>query len=294
MKKWLTTVLLLVFVAVFLVSGYFLVDYLLDAKKEQGSFDELAAMVDKIQSAAPQQNGQNGGVSQNPEDPGAEFDPYAGLVPVVDPSTGETLYILPQYAELYTINPDIVGWMYLEDTDINYPVMHRPEDTDYYLHRDFYGEYSARGCFYLQEVCSLDPHSDNVTVYGHNMSDGTMMADLHKYKKQGFWEDHKVITFNTLTEYRQYEVVAVFRTSVSVDTGFLYNLFVDAMEPEEFDAYIEKCKSIAYYDTGVTPTYGDKLITLSTCDRSITNGRLVVVAKLITEQAQADILTAQQ
>jgi sortase B len=121
------------------------------------------------------------------------------------------------------------------------------------------------------------------------MSDGSMMAALHKYKKQSFWEEHKTITLNTLTEYREYEIVAVFRTSVSVTTGFLYNLFVDASEPEEFDAYVQKCKSIAYYDTGVEVEYGDKLITLSTCDRSITNGRLVVVAKLITDEAVEEV-----
>lgn len=291
MKRWLSTVLLIFFCIVFAVSSFFLVRYLINAYKEQGSFDELANMMqsaqdktekpEKPQKDPVQKPKPNAPVEDEPEE---EADPYEGLVPVVDPSNGETVYMLPEFAELYTINQDIVGWMTLEGTNLNYPVMHRPEDVDYYLERDFYGDHSYRGCFYLQEVCSLDPHSDNVTIYGHNMSDGSMMAALHKYKKQSFWEDHKTITFNTLTKYQEYEVVAVFRTSVSVTTGFLYNLFVDASEPEEFDAYIQKCKSIAYYDTGVEATYGDKLITLSTCDRSITNGRLVVVAKLVTEE----------
>lgn len=287
MKRWLTTILLIFFCAIFLISGYLLVDYFLEARKEQGSFDDLANMMENAQQNKPtvpnNQKPVNPDNSQEPEVEPTE-DPYAGLTPVVDPSTGETVYMLPEFAELYAINQDIVGWMTLEGTNLNYPVMHRPEDVDYYLERDFYGEHSYRGCFYLQEVCSLDPHSDNVTIYGHNMSDGSMMAALHKYKKQSFWEDHKTITFNTLTKYQEYEVVAVFRTSVSVTTGFLYNMFVDASEPEEFDAYVQKCKSIAYYDTGVDVQYGDKLITLSTCDRSITNGRLVVVAKLITDE----------
>ena len=291
-KRWLTTILLTIFCSVFLVSGYFLVDYMIYSKKEHGSFDDLASMMENAQQNKPSKNdpskpGSNGGNGYNGtgslEDFDPDKDPYGGLTPVVDPSTGETVFMLPEFAELYTINQDIVGWMKLEGTNINYPVMHRPEDVDYYLERDFYGDHSYRGCFYLQEVCSLDPHSDNVTIYGHNMSDGTMMAALHKYKKQSFWEDHKTITFNTLTEYREYEVVAVFRASVSVNTGFLYNLFVNAKDEAEFDAYVAKCKSLAYYDTGVEVHYGDKLITLSTCDRSITNGRLVVVAKLITE-----------
>lgn len=291
MNRWVKAVLLIFFIAVFLTSGYFLADYLRNSQQEQGSFDDLADMMEAAQQQKPDKqqtvkpvDPMEGDHAQMPEE-----DPYEGLVPVVDPATGETVYMLPEFAELYTLNRDIVGWMTLEGTNLNYPVMHRPEDVDYYLERDFYGEHSYRGCFYLQEICSLDPHSDNVTIYGHNMSDGTMMAALHKYKKQSFWEEHKTITLNTLTEYRQYEVVAVFRTSVSVDTGFLYNRFVDASDPEEFEAYIEKCKSIAYYDTGVEAHYGDKLITLSTCDRSITNGRLVVVAKLITGEANEEL-----
>ena len=297
MKRWVTIVLLTVFISVFLVSGYLLIDYLSYSQKEQGSFDELANIMQNAQQNKPnnQQNTTkpNGSTQNQPQSGGsggeaAPEDPYGGLVGVTDPSTGEKVYMLPEFAELYTLNRDIVGWMTLEGTNLNYPVMHRPEDVDYYLNRDYYGEYSYRGCFYLQEVCSLDPHSDNVTIYGHNMSDGTMMAALHKYKKQDFWEEHKTITLNTLTEYREYEIVAVFRASVSVDTGFLYNLFVNAEDEAEFDAYIDKCKSLAFYDTGVDAQYGDKLITLSTCDRSITNGRLVVVAKLITEDTTAE------
>lgn len=285
MKRWVTNVLLVVFAIVFLVSGYFLVDYILDSRKEQGVYNDLAAIVEKGQQDAPQQPVQSDPDTpqQAPEDETVPTEPETLLTKVKDPETGEWVEILPEYAELYTINNDLVGWMYLEDTDINYPVMHHPETADYYLYKDFYEKYSSHGCFYIREACRVEPHTDNITIYGHNMYDGTMMADLHNYKKQSFWEDHKTITFNSLTEYRQYEILAVFPIEASVNADFQYHLYVHFADEEHFAEFADTCKALSLYDTGVNAEFGDKLITLSTCDRSMTNGRLVVVAKLITE-----------
>lgn len=96
--------------------------------------------------------------------------------------------------------------------------------------------------------------------------------------------------FNTLTEKNEYEILAAFKTVVYTDSpeAFKYYRFTDAQSPEEFDAYIEKCKELSLYDTGVSAEYGDKLITLSTCEYSRTNGRLVVVAKKVTESSGAN------
>ena len=117
------------------------------------------------------------------------------------------------------------------------------------------------------------------------MNDGSMFAGLMKFKDKGFWENHKTISFDTLTDRQTYEVLAVFKTVVYTDSSdsFKYYPFVNAETPEDFSAYVDKCKDLSLYDTGVTAEYGDKLLTLSTCEYSRTNGRLVVVAKLITE-----------
>ena len=98
------------------------------------------------------------------------------------------------------------------------------------------------------------------------------------------------IAFNTLTEKNEYEILAVFKTVVYTDSpeAFKYYRFTDAQSPEEFDAYIDKCKELSLYDTGVSAEYGDKLITLSTCEYSRTNGRIVVVAKKVTESSGAN------
>lgn len=190
---------------------------------------------------------------------------------------------IPNYLKLYAQNPDMVGWIKIEDTKINYPVMQSVSEPNFYLNHGFNKEYTSYGCPYVQENCDVMLPSDNLVIYGHNMNDGSMFADLEKFKKKHFWEQHKTITFDTLTDYCEYEIVAVFKTVVYTDNAdsFKYYQFTDAKTESEFNAYIEKCKKLSLYETGVSAEFGDKLITLSTCEYSQKNGRIVVVAKLI-------------
>jgi sortase B len=190
---------------------------------------------------------------------------------------------LPEYADLYLMNSDIVGWIRIEDTNVNYPVMQTPYSPDYYLKRDFNKESNNNGCIYVREQCDVFAPSDNLTIYGHNMRSGAMFANLFKFKDKSFWETHKTFTFDTLLEHHTYEIIAVFKTTASVGRGFAYHHFVNAKDEADFDQFIATCKKLAFYDTGVSAVYGDKLITLSTCEYSQTNGRLVVVAKRVTE-----------
>lgn len=126
--------------------------------------------------------------------------------------------------------------------------------------------------------------SDNVIIYGHHMKNGSMFCDLEKFKNQDFWKGHKTISFSTITDRYEYEIVAVFKTFVYSDSpeSFKYYHFVNAETPEDFSAFVDRCKGLSLYETGVSAEYGDKLITLSTCEYSRTNGRLVVVAKRIS------------
>ena len=131
---------------------------------------------------------------------------------------------------------------------------------------------------------------DYVVKALEHMSNGSMFAYLEKFKSKDFWSEHRMITFNTLTDKQEYEIVAVFRTVVYTDSpeAFKFYRFIDAESANEFDDFIAKCKELSFYDTGVTAEYGDKLITLSTCEYSRNNSRLVVVAKRITEDGGAD------
>ena len=222
-------------------------------------------------------------------------DLYDNLVEIVEDSeetleseseeaekTDDTTHF-SEYEELYRQNPDMVGWIKIEDTKINYPVMQSIDEPNFYLKHGFDRSYTDYGCPYVQENCDVLAPSDNVVIYAHHMNDGSMFAALDDYKSKSFWEEHKTITFDTLTQHNEYEIVAVFKTVVytSSPESFKYYHFTDAETEEEFNDYIAKCKELSLYDTGVSAEYGDKMITLSTCEYSQTNGRIVVVAKLI-------------
>ena len=114
--------------------------------------------------------------------------------------------------------------------------------------------YSAYGCPYVQENCDVQKPSDNIIIYGHHMNDGSMFTGLMKYRNKSFWEGHKTITFDTLTDRHQYEVIAVFKTVVYTNSSdsFKYYEFTDAENVAEFDAYVAKCKELFLYDTGVS------------------------------------------
>ena len=248
MKKKICIMLIAVFVALLGTSTYFIYDYYRQANEQSELYDSLAEVVDQAQK------------SDEANEPAEEI-PY-----------NEEKTILPEYAELFLQNMDMVGWIKVEDTNINYPVMHTPDNPDFYLKHGFDKGYTDYGCPYVQENCDVQEPSDNVIIYGHHMKNGSMFCDLEKFKSEDFYKEHKTISFNTLTDKCEYEIVAVFKT-------FVY--FVNAETSEQFDEYIAKCKELSLYDTGVSAEYGDKLITLSTCEYSRTNGRLVVVAKRV-------------
>lgn len=280
MRKWVTNILLIIFATIFLVSGYFLVDYFLESGKQQDSFNDLASIMNN--ATQPQADPEGTNAPDAPTLPDGEplEDPDA-LVQITDPETGETIELLPEFSELYLMNNDLIGWMTIEGTEVNYPVMQTPDSKDYYLRRDFYEQYSSHGCIYAQETCDVWEPSDNVTIYGHRMNDGSMFNNLRFYESKDFWEEHKYIQFNTLQERHTYEIFAVFTIAANLDSPFQYHMFIDAADEEHYNEFIDNCQSYALYDTGIIPEYGEKLITLSTCEYSQTNGRLVVVARRI-------------
>ena len=189
------------------------------------------------------------------------------------------------YKAFYEKNPneDFVGWLRIDGTKIDYPVMQSSVDNaNYYLYRDYNKKNSTPGTIYAREQCDVFTPSDNVTLYGHTMKDGSMFAALHNYTNQSFYEDHKLIYFDTLTEYHVYEIFSVFKTSANIGEGFSYHKFENAATKQDFDDFVSTCKSLAFYDTGVTPQYGDKLLCLSTCEYTLNNGRLVVAAVRIS------------
>lgn len=200
-----------------------------------------------------------------------------------EPEESESNEILPRYARLYEENPDFAGWIQIPDTTIDYPVMYVAGDNDTYLHSNFNKEYDAAGVPFIDGYCSLDPVSDNLIIYGHHMADNSMFQPLMNYKDRDFFESHKTIRFDTLRKEGTYTIVAVIlsRALSEDEEGFRYYGQVSFGNEQEFNDYMSNIRQMTLYDTGETAVYGDKLITLSTCEYSQEDGRLAVIAKKI-------------
>ncbi len=257
MKQKFTFILICLFTARFVISGSMVAYYSVISRRRNEEYTDLARQVE----------------NKTEEKEEAELIPY---------KNGE--FFLDEYYDLYTQNPDMAGWIKIEDTQINYPVMHTPHSPDYYLRRNFYKEYAYHGTPYIQENCSVETGrtSDNIIVHAHNMDDGSMFGDLEKYMDKEFRQEHETIQFDTLTQRGEYRVIAVFMVDVTVgQDNFEYYKFVNAQDENRFNRFIDNCKRRRLHKTEESAVYGDKLLTLSTCEYSRENGRLVVVAKKV-------------
>lgn len=196
--------------------------------------------------------------------------------------TAELPDILDEYKTLYNKNKKLIGWLKIDDTIINYPVM-QTSNNEYYLTNNFNQEYDKNGSIFMDYQCSAYPRSQNMILYGHHMKSGKMFGDLEKYASEAYAQKHGEIQFDTIYEKSTYQVMYVFRTKVLKENeiAFKYYQFIDAVSEEEFNSYMNEMADMSLYDTGVTAVYGDELLTLSTCDHSQTDGRFAVVAKRI-------------
>ncbi len=243
-EKTIYIILIVLLSGVFLFSAFMIYRHVVEAQTSAKSFQELTELVEPSapQVAAP-------------------------------PTAAET------YASVVAKNSDFTGWLKIEGTKIDYPVMYTPDRKNFYLRRGFDQQYNYYGVPYVAEHCVPD-ESDNLVIYGHNMNNGSMFYDLTRYESRSFYEDHPEIQFDTLKGFGTYRIIAVFKTTASSTENFEYFRFADG-DKTAFDQYVAKCKEFSLYSIEETATYGDSLITLSTCEYTRKNGRFVVVAKKI-------------
>ncbi len=254
-------ILALLSLAVLLVCGFMIGRELLSRQKEKEDFKQLAKMVTvEKPSATPAPTGS----------PPADKQP--GPAATSSPDSQESQEQRRDLSELFAMNEDFVGWLCIPDTDINYPVMHTPDEPERYLRRDFQGEYSESGVPFLDFRCSLD--SDNLIIYGHNMMNGTMFAALQEYVQEDFCEQHPVIEFQTADGCEEYQVFAV----AWVKSNDEWYKFVSTGAAEDFNSAVDKVMSKALLTINSAPEYGVQILTLSTCYDSAHNGRLLVLA----------------
>lgn len=231
-------------VAIIVASSIYILSNLMQEKKQQNDFEEIQEIVED-----------NTKEESNSED---SIDLY----------------------NLYLLNSDVVGWIRIEGTNINYPVM---QNSEYYLRRNIYKEYSTYGTPFLADYCNINL-SDNLIIYGHHIKSGMMFADLDKYKSYDYYLNHKTIKLyklqGTETIEEEYKIISCFKTTVNKG-GFKYYNFFNATSEADYNSFLEQCRELSFYNTEDTAKYRDKLITLSTCEYSLNNGRMVVVAKKI-------------
>ena len=275
-KRIIGICLIIVFSVSAIVSGRLFWKEYRDAKASEEVFSSLAGLV--------QDTGQNGGEDGSTGD-------YTDATGIGTPDNDEVLSdeemaaeeaakAYEKYGALYEQNNDFVGWIQIDGTNINYPVMQTPDNPDYYLKHSFEKTWSDYGVPYLDEACVIG-QSNNLVIYGHHMSNGSMFCDLELYSDPAFCMDHPVIRFDTLTSFGEYEVIAVFRYNTNQET-FRYDREVN-MDEGRFSWFIEQVHARELFSTGKDASFGDQLLTLSTCEYTYKNGRLVVVARKVVQ-----------
>lgn len=191
--------------------------------------------------------------------------------------------VLEEYKEKKQEIPDMVGWLKIEGTGIDYPVVQR--DNEYYMDHDDYGNEDVYGAVFLEQVNDYRTPDNNLMIYGHNRKDEKMFGELMNYKSEEYYKEHPFIQFDTLYEKGTYEIISVFLSKVyyTTDTNFKYYQFFGSEDPEKFESYVENVKKLSLYPIDAGASAGDFLITLSTCEYSTENGRLAVVARKLPE-----------
>ncbi|MCQ2494186.1 MAG: class B sortase [Lachnospiraceae bacterium] len=275
-KKLLIRILIIVAVGILVFSIIKMISLQSETEQVNNMYQALSAQV----QAPPDTSG-----SQDLEESDATVGSDSTFAPdaAVSPDAAEdspALNILPQYTDLVAQNGDMVGWISITDTRIDYPVMTCEDDTEFYLSHDFYKNSDRHGVPFIDSSCCNILDSDNLIIYGHNMHDGTMFADLNKYTDVEFCKNHPYITFNTIYAEYTYHIVMVFKIEESDTTKFPYHTITQFDNSSvTVNDYIARAKYYSIWSDEQKISDDDKLLTLSTCEYTLTNGRLVIIAK---------------
>lgn len=213
--------------------------------------------------------------------PADKTDTYSPTINYTKEDT-ELPEVLDEYKKLYNSHKKLIGWLKIDDTNIDYPVM-QTNNNEYYLEHNMNQEKDRNGALFLDKDCDVVKRSTNLIIYGHHMKSGRMFGNLDDYESEQYYKKHPIIQFDTIYEKGTYEIMYVFRSKVysEGEVVFKYYQFIDCYSEQEFNSNMQEMASLSLYDTGVTAEYGDQLLTLSTCDSTVDDGRFVVVAKKI-------------
>lgn len=267
-KKRLYDILLGLCILVFVVSGGTLGYKIMAQRKNDGRLEALAEILEEQAVAEAGTEGDQGAGEEQPEQ--TKEDVYRA----------QREARVKAYAKVEEQNGDMVGWVKVEGTKIDYPVLQSPEDPDFYLKHDFDKKSSVYGAPYVEAECDLSSDCKNILVYGHHMKNGSMFAALDGYLDPDFLEEHPIVEFDTMEDYGDYEVMGVFALDATDQNDPFYT-WASCSNEEAFGEFVSYVKDRSAYDTGIDAQWGDHLVTLVTCEYTHRNGRLIVVAKKI-------------
>ena len=275
-KRIIGICLIIVFSVSAIVSGRLFWKEYRDAKASEEAFSSLAGLVQDTE----QNGGEDGSTGDGTDTTGIGTPDSDAVLSDEEMVAEEAAKAYEKYGALYEQNNDFVGWIQIDGTNINYPVMQTPDNPDYYLKHSFENTWSDYGVPYLDEACVIG-QSNNLVIYGHHMSNGSMFCDLELYSDPAFCMEHPVIRFDTLSSFGEYEVIAVFRYNTNQET-FRYDREVN-MDETRFSWFMEQVHARELFSTGKDASFGDQMLTLSTCEYTYKNGRLVVVARKVVQ-----------
>lgn len=208
-------------------------------------------------------------------------------------ATEEQSEVIPvKFEELQAVNPDVYAWITVPGTDIDYPILQHASDNTYYLMHNIDGSYGYPGCIYTENMNSKDFTDNNTVIYGHNMKNGSMFAQLHKFEDPDFFKENREVLIYLPDEVLHY---TIFAAHIYDDRHLLYSF--DFTDPEVYQKYLDSIFSTrdmsANIDKDITVTTDDQIITLVTCIGSQPSNRLLVQAVLTDREAGTEAETAQ-
>lgn len=188
--------------------------------------------------------------------------------------------VLPEYRTMHGRYPELAGWIYIEDTQVDLPVM-QTTDNAYYLDKTIDGTEDVNGTLFLDCRNDITKAGSNLIIYGHNMKSGAMFGGLKQYLDESYLTAHDRIQFDTIYEKQMYQIIAVCLSDVGDEGAYRYYNYIEANSDEEFHAFLNNIRDCAVYDRTQGVTGSDSLLTLSTCNSYVEDGRLFIVAKKI-------------
>lgn len=273
--KLLHIAVLCCFSALFLISTYMIINYVAESKRAGNSYSDLqivARQASSVPSAATN-------VSTAPEEAGKERE----LAEEVGSEPVELRQMIAMdFSRLKEINPDIIGWIRLEGTSIDYPIV-RTDNNDYYLDHLYNGEWNSNGSIFIDYRNTGDFTDRNTVIYGHHMKNGMMFHALEKYKHQEFYDANPTMTL--LTPDGDYTVELICGT---IEDGNSQFVEFDFDSEDTFNNYMEGFRSRSTFVSDVELQPGDRIVSLCTCSYERANARYMVIGRLVPIMVEAD------